>query len=123
MPPAIRRPRRSTSVRWIVAASTSLILPLAAAGQSAPANGAGSRPSNETAVVPGLAPFVDARPSELASVVERYRSDRSALGRRYGVEYSSAMYAPTWTKGCVEHRTEAMQEPVYVLPRMRCLRG
>jgi hypothetical protein len=33
------------------------------------------------------------------------------------------MYAPTWTKGCVEHRTEAMQEPVYVLPRMRFLRG
>jgi hypothetical protein len=40
-----------------------------------------------------------------------------------GVENSSAMYAPTWTKGCVEHRTEAMQEPVYVLPRMRFLRG
>ena len=90
MAPAIRRPRRSPSVHWVVAASTSLILPLVAAGQSAPANGAGGRPSNETAVVPGLTPFVDSRPSELASVVERYRSDRSALGRRYGVEYSPA---------------------------------
>ena len=90
MAPAIRRPRRSTSAHWIVAASTSLVLPLVAAGQSAPANGTGSRPSNETAVVPGLAPFVDSRPSELAAVVERYRSDRSALGRRYGVEYSPA---------------------------------
>jgi len=90
MAPAIRRPRRSPSVHWVVAASTSLILPLVAAGQSAPANGAGGRPSNETAVVPRLTPFVDSRPSELASVVERYRSDRSALGRRYGVEYSPA---------------------------------
>src|SRR5688572_20173597 len=91
MAPAIRRrPRWSTSVHWLIAASTSLILPLAAAAQAAPANGTGNRSSNERAVVPSLMPFIDSRPSELASVVERYRSDRSALGRRYGVEYSPA---------------------------------
>jgi len=47
-------------------------------------------PPVETAVVPALERFAGARPSELADVVARYDADRSALGRRYGVEYSPA---------------------------------
>jgi uncharacterized protein (DUF885 family) len=39
-------------------------------------------------VVPPLGPIVAAPASELRDVVERYRVDRGALGRRYGVDYS-----------------------------------
>ena len=79
-------------MRWTFIVVTSSLIPMIASSQSAPANGGGVRSSAETAVVPMLGPFVDAKPSELASVVERYQSDRSALGRRYGVEYSPARF-------------------------------
>ena len=48
------------------------------------------RPSRETSLVPVLSTFTDARTSELAEAVARYTEDRSALGRRYAVEYSPA---------------------------------
>jgi uncharacterized protein (DUF885 family) len=67
-----------------------IVVPSTGWSQAARANGAPGPAPTETAVVPPLALFVDARPSELATVVERYASDRSALGRRYGVEYSPA---------------------------------
>jgi uncharacterized protein (DUF885 family) len=44
--------------------------------------------SIETSLVPALDPMVTGRRSELAEVVARYDADRSALGRRYGVQYS-----------------------------------
>ena len=81
---------RPRSISAVVAAS--LVVPVAAASQSPPANGGATRSSVETAVVPALGPFADARSSELAGIVERYQSDRSALGRRYGVEYSPARF-------------------------------
>ena len=90
-PAATRRPRFwCPSPRWIVLAAL-VTSPAAASGQS---NG-GAKPSAETAVVPALSAFIDAKPSELASIVERYRADRSALGRRYGVEYSPARFKRT----------------------------
>jgi hypothetical protein len=48
------------------------------------------RPSRAAAMdyVPPLAPLVSAPSSELREVVERFSSDRFALLRRYGVEYS-----------------------------------
>lgn len=46
--------------------------------------------SVETSLVPVLDPMVTGPRSELADVVSRYDADRSALGRRYGVEYSPA---------------------------------
>ena len=75
---------RSTFVVAVLLAS-----PVALLAQGA-RNGSPVRPSIETAVVPTLTPLTMARPSELADVVSRYASDRSALGRRYGVDYSPA---------------------------------
>ena len=46
--------------------------------------------SIETALVPALTPLATAPRSELADVVARYDTDRDALGRRYGVDYSPA---------------------------------
>ena len=48
------------------------------------------RPSIETSVVPVLSPLANAPRSELADVVARFDADQSALGRRYGVDYSPA---------------------------------
>jgi uncharacterized protein (DUF885 family) len=90
LPAAIRR-RSPSCARTpsFIALAVSLVVPAVAASQTASGNGR-SRPSNETAVVPALGPYLEARGSELAAVVSRYQSDRSALGRRYGVEYSPA---------------------------------
>jgi uncharacterized protein (DUF885 family) len=75
-------PRSSASV-----AIAFLALSSAALGQTS----RGPRPGSiETSVVPALAPLADGRRSELADVVFRFDADRSALGRRYGVEYSPA---------------------------------
>ena len=82
-----RHPRRFSASAAIALASVVTVVS-AAAGQVP--KSAAARPPAETAVVPALATFADARPSELADVVARYQSDRSALGRRYGVEYSPA---------------------------------
>ena len=46
--------------------------------------------SIETNLVPTLGGIAASPRSELADVVSRYDNDRSALGRRYGVEYSTA---------------------------------
>jgi uncharacterized protein (DUF885 family) len=72
-----------------IALAMCVVVPWRAGAQAARATRA-SIATAETAVVPSLAPFADARPSELAAVVSRYQSDRAALGRRYGVEYSPA---------------------------------
>ena len=82
-----RRPKRRFSASVAIALATLVIAASAGTAQGKPAAG---NASAETAVVPALATFADARPSELADVVARYRSDRAALGRRYGVEYSPA---------------------------------
>ena len=62
----------------------------ARADAQSPPGTASARPSRETSVVPVLSTFTDARTSELAEAVARYAEDRSALGRRYAVEYSPA---------------------------------
>jgi uncharacterized protein (DUF885 family) len=62
----------------------------ATVGAQSPPGNASVRPSRETSLVPVLSTFTDARTSELAEVVARYSEDRSALGRRYAVEYSPA---------------------------------
>ena len=84
-----RRPSpRRFSVAVAIALVALVVTPMAGSAQNGkPAAGS---PSPETAVVPVLATFADARPSELADIVSRYQSDRSALGRRYGVDYSPA---------------------------------
>ena len=84
-----RRPSpRRFSVSVAIALVALVVTPMAGGAQNGkPAAGS---PSAETAVVPVLATFADARPSELADIVSRYQSDRSALGRRYGVDYSPA---------------------------------
>ena len=46
--------------------------------------------SVETSPVPALAALANGSRSELAEVVSRYSADRSALYRRYGVDYSPA---------------------------------
>ena len=74
--------------RWTTIVVMALI-PAYASGQS---NG-GVGPSVETALVPALGPLIAATASELAPIVERARSDRSALGRRYAVQYSPARFA------------------------------
>ena len=68
-------------------AAVSLVssLALAQAPRSAP-----PVKSVETSLVPALDPMIAGPRSELADVVSRYDADRSALGRRYGVEYSPA---------------------------------
>jgi uncharacterized protein (DUF885 family) len=57
--------------------------------------------SIETSLVPALDPMVAGPRSELAEVVSRYDADRSALGRRYGVQYS-----PERTKRLAELTTQ-----------------
>jgi uncharacterized protein (DUF885 family) len=92
---------RTTTRFWAtVVALVATIVSSRADAQSSP--GASSpRPSRETSVVPVLSTFTDARTSELAEVVARYAEDRSALGRRYGVEYS-----PTRTKRLEEFTSQ-----------------
>ncbi len=48
-----------------------------------------SAPFATSAAAQDLAPLVGAQTSELAAVVERYSTDRTALGRRWNVSYSS----------------------------------
>src|SRR5687768_4906358 len=83
------RRRFSASVAIILVTLVTLVI-TPSAGTAQGGKPAAGNASAEMAVVPTLAAFADARPSELADVVARYRSDRSALGRRYGVEYSPA---------------------------------
>ena len=45
-------------------------------------------PSAVSTYVPDLPPLMNSTTSELREVVERYSTDRAALLRRYGVEYS-----------------------------------
>jgi len=66
---------------------TVLAVPVVLIAQSS-RNGVAPRTSIETSVVPALAPYATAPRSELADVVARYDADQSALGRRYGVDYS-----------------------------------
>jgi len=89
MPASAFRRRRFPRCFIVIAAAASIAQ---AAGAQA-TKPSPARPSGETAVVPALATFVDTRASELADVVERYQSDRSALGRRYAVDYSPARTA------------------------------
>ena len=86
--PLCRRPGRCLRSPWAIALVTALTISSVGTGQTA--RPAATKVPIETAVVPALAMFADARPSELASVVARYQSDRNALGRRYGVDYSPA---------------------------------
>ena len=86
---------RSTFVVAVLLASPPALLAQGAR------NGSPARPSIETAVVPSLTPLTMARPSELTDIVSRYAADRSALGRRYGVDYS-----PTRLKRMEEFTTQ-----------------
>ena len=86
---------RSTFVVAVLLASPAALLAQGAR------NGSPARPSVETAVVPSLTPLTMARPSELTDIVSRYAADRSALGRRYGVDYS-----PTRLKRMEEFTTQ-----------------
>ena len=79
---------RSALLRVAIVVAT-VATPITLAGQGS-RNGAPARPSVESAVVPALRPLAAPRPSELADIVARYTEDRSALGRRYGVQYSPA---------------------------------
>ena len=66
-----------------------LLVPALASSQTARKAPTAAR-SIEISLVPALEPLAESRRSELADVVSRYDTDRSALGRRYGVEYSPA---------------------------------
>jgi uncharacterized protein (DUF885 family) len=68
---------------------TLLAVPVVLIAQSS-RSGVAPRTSIETSVVPALAPYATAPRSELADVVARFDADQSALGRRYGVDYSPA---------------------------------
>jgi uncharacterized protein (DUF885 family) len=78
------------STRLSVAFAALVATASATVGAQSPPGNASVRPSRETSLVPVLSTFTDARTSELAEVVARYSEDRSALGRRYAVEYSPA---------------------------------
>jgi len=58
-------------------------------GQSAGKTSA-RRSSIETSLVPALTPLANAPRSELGEIVARFDTDRDALGRRYGADYSPA---------------------------------
>ena len=78
------------STRLFVAFVALVTTASSSVGAQSPPGSSSVRPSRETSLVPVLSTFTDARTSELAEVVARYTEDRSALGRRYAVEYSPA---------------------------------
>ena len=93
-----RPPDAPAHVRFVRFATLATVIP--AIGLAAPALLGGQGPrstapptprgSVESSVVPSLGALAAIRPSELAEIVARYAEDRSALGRRYGGEYSPA---------------------------------
>src|SRR4051812_38820402 len=89
--PAVLRRRSGTfvGVRALVAFAMLFVTPIALSGQGGKKASA-RQPSVETSAVPALAPYAATPQSELAQVVARYDADQSALGRRYGVDYSPA---------------------------------